>query len=83
MLIDTASNGYFLGQQADQEIVLVENLAMSDGNYDEDYDRSIRKSGSHEDQTRRKIMALSEKFDKLMKISQRQMNFVRDFDGQQ
>ncbi|XP_019086289.1 PREDICTED: uncharacterized protein LOC109126858 [Camelina sativa] len=40
MLLDTASNGNFLNKHVDEGWELVENLAQSDGNYNEDYDRT-------------------------------------------
>lgn len=52
-------------------MVLVENLTMSDGNFGEDYDRSTRDSGGYDDQTRKYIKALHEKFDKMMQATQR------------
>lgn len=66
MLLDTASNINFFGSRADQGMILVENLAVSGDDNGEDYDRSIKDSGGHEDQIWRDIKALSEKFDKMM-----------------
>jgi len=43
-LLDTASNGNFLTKDVEEGWELVENFAQSDGNYNEDYDRSIRTS---------------------------------------
>ncbi|KAL1213181.1 hypothetical protein V5N11_026441 [Cardamine amara subsp. amara] len=42
MLLDTASNGNFLNKDVDSGWELAENLAQSDGNYNEDYDPSHR-----------------------------------------
>jgi len=42
MLLDTTSNGNFLNKDVEEGWELVENLAQSDGNYNEDYERSIR-----------------------------------------
>lgn len=39
MLFDTVGNSNFLGQQADQGMVLIKNFAMKDENYGEDYGR--------------------------------------------
>jgi len=41
MLLDTASNGNFLNKDVASGWGLVENLAQSDGNYYDEYDRSI------------------------------------------
>jgi len=49
LLLDTASNGNFLGQDIDVGLSLVENLAQSDGNYGEDYDRTPRESNEMSD----------------------------------
>jgi len=42
MLLDTASNENFLNKEVAEGWELVENLAQSDGCYNEDYDRSVR-----------------------------------------
>ena len=44
MLLDTASNGNFLNKDVEEGWELVENLAQSDGNYNEEYDRTVRGS---------------------------------------
>ncbi|KAL1220374.1 hypothetical protein V5N11_005998 [Cardamine amara subsp. amara] len=49
MLLDTASNGNFLNKDVDSGWELVENLATSYGNYNEDFDRSNRGSSDGED----------------------------------
>ena len=42
ILLDTASNGNFLNRDVVTGWELVENLATSDGNYSEDFDRFTR-----------------------------------------
>jgi len=48
---------------------LVENLAQSNGCYNEDYDRSVRGTGGTEDKQSKDIKALNEKLDKLLWLS--------------
>ncbi|KAG7529420.1 hypothetical protein ISN44_Un141g000040 [Arabidopsis suecica] len=55
MLLDTASNGNFLKQDVEEGWELVENFAQSDGNYNEDYDRSIHTSSDSDDKHRKAI----------------------------
>jgi len=52
MLLDTTSNGNFPNKDVEEGWELVENLAQSDGNYSEDYDRTIR-TGSESDDNHR------------------------------
>ena len=66
MLLDTASNGNFLNKDVAEGWELVENLAQSDGNYNEDYDRSNRGSNDSEDKHKKEIKALNDKIDKLV-----------------
>ena len=61
MLLDTASNGNLLNKDVEEGWELVENLAQSDGNYNEDYDKGIRTSSDSEDKHHREIKALNEK----------------------
>ncbi|KAG7564162.1 hypothetical protein ISN44_As10g009280 [Arabidopsis suecica] len=68
MLLDTASNGNFLNKDVGEGWELVENLAQSDGNYNEDNDRSIRTSPDTDDKHRREMKALNDKLDKLLQI---------------
>jgi len=49
MLLDTALNGNFLNKEVAEGWELVENLAQSDGSYNEDYDRSVRGTGGTKD----------------------------------
>jgi len=60
MLLDTASNGYFLNKDVAKGWELVKNLAQSDGCYNEDYDRSVRGTGGSEDKQSKDIKALNE-----------------------
>jgi len=57
MLLDTASNGNFLNKDVEDGWELIENFSQSDGNYNEDYDRSIRTSTESDDKRRREIKA--------------------------
>ncbi|KAG7547996.1 Retrotransposon gag domain [Arabidopsis suecica] len=50
MVLDTASNGNFLNKDVEEGWELVENLAQSDGNYNEDFDRSNRDSATQQKQ---------------------------------
>ncbi|KAG7530155.1 Retrotransposon gag domain [Arabidopsis suecica] len=68
MLLDTASNGNFLNKDIEEGWELVENLAQSDGNYNEDYDRSIRTSSNSDEKHRREMKAMNDKLDKLLLV---------------
>ncbi|KAL1224847.1 hypothetical protein V5N11_015625 [Cardamine amara subsp. amara] len=74
MLLDTASNINFLNKDVEEGWELVENLAQSDGNYAEDYDRSYRGSSDSED--KKKIQALHDKIDRLILSQQKQIHYV-------
>ena len=76
MLLDTASNGNFLNKDVVTGWELVENLATSDGNYSEDFDRSIRGSSSYADTNKQEIQSLSDKLDKLILAQQKSVKFV-------
>ncbi|KAG7578989.1 Retrotransposon gag domain [Arabidopsis thaliana x Arabidopsis arenosa] len=78
MLLDTASNGNFLNKDVAEGWELVENLAQSDGNYNEDYDRSIRTSPNTDDKHRREMKALNDKLDKLLQVQQTHVHFVSE-----
>jgi len=45
---------------------LVENLAQSDGNYNEDCDRTIRGTADSDDKHRKEIKALNDKLDRIL-----------------
>ncbi|KAG7557020.1 Retrotransposon gag domain [Arabidopsis suecica] len=76
MLLDTTSNGNFLNKEVEEGWELVENLAQSDGNYNEDYDRSIRGSSDLEEKHRRDMKAMNDKLDKLLLMQQKQVHFL-------
>ncbi|KAG7588658.1 hypothetical protein ISN44_As07g009770 [Arabidopsis suecica] len=76
MLMDTASNGNFLNKEVEEGWELVENLAQSDGNYNEDYDRAIRGSSDLEEKHRRDMKAMNDKLDKLLLVQQKQVHFL-------
>jgi len=53
-------------------------LAQSDGNYNEEYDRSIRSSSDSDEKHRRDMKALNEKLDKLLLVQQKHIHFLGD-----
>ncbi|XP_010490332.1 PREDICTED: uncharacterized protein LOC104768097 [Camelina sativa] len=73
MMLDTASNGNFLNKDVEDGWELVENLAQSDGNYNEDCDRTVRSNNDTDDNTRKEIKALHEKFDRILLGKQKQV----------
>ena len=81
--MDTASNGNFLNRDVVTGWELVENLAVSDGNYSEDFDRSVRGPSSSSDKTKQEIQSLSEKLDKLILAQQKSVNFVGEVSATQ
>ncbi|KAL1223404.1 hypothetical protein V5N11_003467 [Cardamine amara subsp. amara] len=74
--LDTASNGNFLNQDVTSGWDLVEKLAISDGNYNEDFDRTIRGSSTSATSNSKEIQALNDKLDKLLLTQQKQVHFV-------
>ncbi|KAG7559430.1 hypothetical protein ISN45_Aa05g010270 [Arabidopsis thaliana x Arabidopsis arenosa] len=78
MLLDTASNGNFLNKDVEEGWKLVENLAQSDGNYNEDYDRSIRTSPDTDGKHHREMKALNDKLDKLLQVQQTHVHFISE-----
>ncbi|CAL9222681.1 unnamed protein product, partial [Arabidopsis halleri] len=66
MLLDTASNGNFLNKDVEEGWELIENLAQSDGNYNEDFDRSNRGIGDSDAKHSKEMKALNEKLDRLL-----------------
>jgi len=78
MLLDTASNGNFLNKDVEEGWELVENLAQSDGNYNKDYDRSIRTSSESDDKHSREIKALNDKIYKLLQVQQKHFHFASE-----
>ncbi|XP_010431083.1 PREDICTED: uncharacterized protein LOC104715368 [Camelina sativa] len=80
MLLDTASNGNFLGQDVDVGMTLVENLAQSDGNYGEDYDRTTRDHSDMNEHHCKEMKALNDKMDKMLLATQKPVHFVTESD---
>jgi len=78
MLLDTASNGNFLNKNVKEGWELVENLVPSDGNYNEDYDRSIRHSSNSNEKHRREMKAMDDKLDKLLLVQRQHIHFLGD-----
>ena len=78
MLLDTASNGNFLNKDVEDGCELVENLAQADGNYNEDYDKSIRTSSDSDEKHRREMKAMNDKLDKLLLVQQKHIHFLGD-----
>ncbi|OAO89341.1 hypothetical protein AXX17_ATUG01770 [Arabidopsis thaliana] len=78
MLLDTASNGNFLNKDVKEGWELVENLVPSDGNYNEDYDRSIRHSSNSDEKYRREMKAMDDKLDKLLLVQREHIHFLGD-----
>ncbi|KAG7529819.1 Ribonuclease H-like superfamily, partial [Arabidopsis suecica] len=78
MLLDTASNGNFLHKDVEEGWELVENMAQSDGNYNEDYDRSTRHSSDSDEKHRREMKAMNDKLDKLLLVQQKHIHFLGD-----
>ncbi|XP_010417615.1 PREDICTED: uncharacterized protein LOC104703305 [Camelina sativa] len=70
MLLDTASNGNFLNKDVDEGWDLVENLAQSDGQYNKEYDRTVRSTGEEDAKYKRDIKTLNDKLDKLLNQQQ-------------
>ncbi|KAG7552350.1 Aspartic peptidase domain superfamily [Arabidopsis thaliana x Arabidopsis arenosa] len=83
MLLDTASNGNFLNKDVEEGWELIENLAQSDGNYNEDFDRSNRGIGDSDAKHSKEMKALNEKLDKLLLNQQKPVHFLFDDDQYQ
>ncbi|CAA7046112.1 unnamed protein product, partial [Microthlaspi erraticum] len=65
-------------------LALVENVALSDGNYPEEYDRSDRGDSSVNDEKHKKeIKTLNDKLDKILTGQQKQVHFVCEDDVNQ
>ncbi|XP_023644465.1 uncharacterized protein LOC111832390 [Capsella rubella] len=80
MLLDTASNGNFLNKDVNEGWELVENLSQSDGNYNENYDRTIRASTVLDEKYKKEMKAVNDKLDKLLMSQQRNIHFVSEDD---
>ncbi|KAG7559399.1 Retrotransposon gag domain [Arabidopsis thaliana x Arabidopsis arenosa] len=78
MLLDTASNGNFLNKDVEEGWELVENLAQSDGNYNEDFDCSNRGNGDADARHSKEIKALNDKLDKLLLTQQKQVHYITE-----
>ncbi|XP_023634058.1 uncharacterized protein LOC111829355 [Capsella rubella] len=83
MLLDTASNGNFLNKDVNDGWELVENLSQSDGNYNEDYDRTIRASTDLDEKYKKEMKDVNDKLDKLLMSQQRNIHFVSEDDPYQ
>jgi len=66
---------------------LVENLAQSDGNYNEDCDRTVRSTTDSDDKHRKEIKVLNHKLDMILLSQQKHVHFlvyqVQDGEGNQ
>ncbi|XP_024009423.1 uncharacterized protein LOC112084505 [Eutrema salsugineum] len=81
--LDTASNENVLGKEINAALELVENLAMSDDTYGEDFDRANRSEGSSKELRMEKdIRELQKKLDKVLVATQKPLHFVGEFDDQ-
>ncbi|KAG7536832.1 Retrotransposon gag domain [Arabidopsis suecica] len=78
MLLDTASNGNFQNKDVAEGWELVENLAQSDGNYNEGCDRTIRGTADSDDKHKKEMKALNEKLDRLLLGQQKHVHFLVD-----
>ena len=78
MLLDTASNGNFQNKDVKEGWELVENLAQSDGNYNEDCDRTVRGTADSDDKHRKDIKALNDKLDMILLSQQKHVHFLVD-----
>ncbi|KAG7543334.1 Retrotransposon gag domain [Arabidopsis thaliana x Arabidopsis arenosa] len=79
MLLDTASNGNFLNKNVEEGWELIENLALSDGNYNEDFDRSNRGIGDPDAKhTKEMVKALNDKLDKLLFTQHKQVHYITE-----
>jgi len=66
ILLETASNGNFQNKDVEEGWEIVENLAQSDGNYNEDCDRTVRGTTESDDKQRKEIKALNDKLDMIL-----------------
>ncbi|XP_023644460.1 uncharacterized protein LOC111832385 [Capsella rubella] len=80
MLLDTASNGNFLNKDVDDGWELVENLSQSDGNYNEDYDRTIKANTYLDEKYKKEMKVVNNKLDKLLMSQQRNIHFFYEED---
>ncbi|KAG7578972.1 Retrotransposon gag domain [Arabidopsis thaliana x Arabidopsis arenosa] len=78
MVLDTASNGNFLNKDVEEGWELVENLAQSDGNYNEDFDCSSRGIGDLDAKHSKDIKALNDKLDQILLSQQKQVHYITE-----
>ncbi|KAG7530187.1 Retrotransposon gag domain [Arabidopsis suecica] len=78
MLLDTASNRNFQNKDVEEGWELVENLAQSDDNYNEDCDRTVRSIADSDDKHRKEIKALNDKLDMNLLRQQKHVHFLVD-----
>jgi len=78
MLLDTTSNGNFQNKNVQEDWELVQNLAQSDGNYNEDCDRTIRGTIDFDDKHRKENKALNDKLDRILLSQQKHVHFLVD-----
>jgi len=78
MLVDTANNENFQNKDVEESWELVENLAQSDGNYNEDCDRTIRGTTDSDDKHKKEIKALNDKLDRILLSQQKHVHFLVD-----
>ncbi|XP_019091121.1 PREDICTED: uncharacterized protein LOC109128720 [Camelina sativa] len=77
MLLDATSNGNFLNKNVEEGWELVENLAQSDENYNEDYDRTVRFTTNDQDEKYKKdFKVVHEKLDKILLSQQKNIHFL-------
>jgi len=86
--LDPASNCNFLNKDVASGWELVENLAQSNGNYCDEFDRSIRGATDNEDRHIKELHALNAKIDKLVialprPIVERPIHYITDEEQQQ
>ncbi|KAG7529966.1 Ribonuclease H-like superfamily [Arabidopsis suecica] len=78
ILPDTASNGNFLNKDVEEGWELVENLAQSDDNYNEDYDRNIHHSSDSDEKHHMEMKTMNDKLDKLLLVQKKHIHFPGD-----
>jgi len=78
MLLGTASNGNIQKKDVEEDWELVENLAQSDGNYNENCDRTVRGTVDSDDKHTKEIKALNDKLDKILLSQQKLVHFLVD-----
>ena len=77
-LLDTASNGNFLTKDVEEGWELVENFAQTDGNYNEDYDKSIYISSDSDEKHRTEKKTLNDKEDKILQVQKKHVHFISE-----